>query len=259
MIRTLSHKLTALWTNGRRAERIGYTVALLAFTSGLFHLIVYAIDGGSWSGPVSWRKPVTFGLSFGIVLATIVWVSTYINIRPRARNILIGVFTAASAYEVAGITVQRWRGLPSHFNNEDPVSAVIMVGLAAGGGVLVAVVIALTVLSLRRNPDAPPSMMLSVRAGLLILVAAMASGAAMIATGVVLSDTQGVEAAYRQAGWLKPTHAATMHAVTVLPALSLLTSCMDRTETWRLTVAKLATAAYAAAAAVTIAVNLVVA
>ena len=35
-------------------------------TSGFFHLGVYALDGGSWEGPVSWRKPVVFSLSFGI-------------------------------------------------------------------------------------------------------------------------------------------------------------------------------------------------
>ena len=35
-------------------------------TSGFFHLGVYALDGGPWEGPVSWRKPVVFSLSFGI-------------------------------------------------------------------------------------------------------------------------------------------------------------------------------------------------
>lgn len=256
MIRELTNKITALWTNGRVVERIGYVVAILAFTSGLFHLIVYAIDGGPWTGPVSWRKPVTFGLSFGIVLATIVWVSTYISIGPKSRTVLVGAFTAASAIEVVGITTQQWRGLPSHFNDEDALSALIgRVGLAGGGAVLIAIVLALTVLSLRPAPQTPPSMRLAVRAGLLILVGAMASGAVMIATGATLSATESHELAYRVSGWLKPTHAVTMHAVTVLPALALLASCLKRDEAWRLRLVKLAVAAYGAAVVITVAVN----
>lgn len=257
MLSELRNKMTALWTNGRLVERIGYTVAILAFTSGLFHLVVFAVDGGPWTGPVSWRKPVTFGLSFGIVLATIVWVSTYVSMGPVLRRLLVGAFTVASAIEVAGITTQQWRGVPSHFNDTDPVSAVIgRVGLAGGGGVLIAVVVTLTVLSLRRSDTTPPSMMLAVRAGLLILVAAMASGGVMIATGAMLTASEGHEVAYELAGWLKPTHAATMHAVTVLPGLALLTSCLDRDESWRVRVSKLGVWAYVAAAAITVALNL---
>lgn len=257
MIRELTHKLTALWTNGRTVERIGYAVALAAFTSGLFHLVVFAVDGGAWAGPVSWRKPVTFGLSFGIVLATIVWVSTYITIGPRWRNVLLGAFTAASAIEVVGITTQQWRGLPSHFNDEDPLSALIgRAGLAGGGVVLIVIVVALTVLSLRPAPATAPSMLLAVRAGLVILVAAMASGGVMIATGAMLTASEGHETAYQLAGWLKPTHAATMHAVTVLPGLALLASCLDKPESWRRRIVQLAVWAYAAAAAITVAVNI---
>lgn len=257
-MRRLSSKISALWTNGRTIERIGYAVAMAAFASGLFHLVVFAVAGGSWTGPVSWRKPVTFGLSFGVVLATIVWVSTYIAMGRRLRHVLVGAFTLASAIEVAGISTQQWRGVPSHFNDTDPVSAMIMrVGLAGGGVVLTAVVVTLTVLSLRRDDAVPRSMMLAVRAGLVILVAAMASGAAMIATGVVLTATDDHAAAYQVAGWLKPTHAATMHAVTVLPGLALLASCLDRDEAWRLRVVTAGVWLYVAAAVVTAVTNLV--
>jgi hypothetical protein len=36
---------------------------------------VLVVTGGSWEGPVSWRKPMSFGLSFGVTLATIGWVA----------------------------------------------------------------------------------------------------------------------------------------------------------------------------------------
>ena len=48
-------------------------VGLVLIASGLVHLVVFAVDGGPWDGPVSWRKPVTFGLSFGVTLIAVTW------------------------------------------------------------------------------------------------------------------------------------------------------------------------------------------
>jgi hypothetical protein len=55
----------------RPIERIWYATAVVLTAAGLFHVAVYAVDGGPWQGPVSGRKPVTSGLSFGLTPATI--------------------------------------------------------------------------------------------------------------------------------------------------------------------------------------------
>lgn len=260
MIRQLTRQITTLWTNGRTAERVGYTVAAILFTSGLLHVLVYAIDGGTWTGPVSWRKPITFGTSFGIVLATITWISTQISMKDTTRRILLGAITTTSIIEVAGITTQAWRGKPSHFNTQDPLSTAIGQGALATGGVAIIITLAtLTVLSFSPAPQTQPSMRLAIRAGLLILMTAMASGAVMIATGVILTRTDSITAAYQHGGWLKPTHAVTMHAITVLPALALVLSCLDRTEAWRTRIVAIATGAYGLAVATTITVNIITA
>lgn len=68
--------LWSIWTDGRRAERAAYAIGAALIVSGLFHLAVFAVDGGPWEGPVSWRKAVTFGLSFGLTLITIAWVGS---------------------------------------------------------------------------------------------------------------------------------------------------------------------------------------
>ena len=255
MLTRLSHRILALWTQGRRVERLGYAVAAALFASGVFHLFVYGVDGGPWQGPVSWRKAVTFGLSFGITLACLVWVSSYVAMGDRVRRVLVGVFTAASVAEVAGITVQAWRRVPSHFNYEDGLSSAITGMLAAGGVVIVFAVLALTLLSLRKAPETAPSMRLAVRAGLVILMAAMVTGAVMIATGVTLVNGGDAAAAYDTAGWLKPTHAVTMHAVGVLPALAFVLGGLDLDERRRTRIVSYGVWAYALAALVTVAVN----
>jgi hypothetical protein len=231
----------------RRIERVCYVVAAILVLSGLFHLGVFAVLGGPWYGPVSWRKPVTFGLSFGLTLATVAWVSSYLRIGPRLRTVLLGVFAVDCVAEVAGITVQAWRHVPSHFNFETPANRSVSMMLAIGGGILIAVLVALAVPAFRGDPEQSPSMRLALRAGFVTLLIGLASGAAMIARGVTLVNTGHQQLAYQLGGFLKPVHAVSLHGVLVLPGLAWLLSRLDWAEARRTRTVALAVAGYAAA------------
>jgi hypothetical protein len=227
-------------------RRSCYLIAGLLVLSGLVHLGILLATHGSWSGPVSWRKPFTFGLSFGVTLATITWLSSYV----RVRAWLLWAFAAACVLEVALITVQAWRRTPSHFNLSTPLDGVFARTLAVGGAVLVGVIAVLTVSAFRRRPETAASMRLAVRAGLVILDLAMLSGAAMIAIGMTRvfgGDQQGAYAAGTQ---LKAVHGATMHAVLVLPVLAALLARVDVPEHRRVQVVWAAIGLYVVAAAV---------
>ncbi|MEU8143590.1 hypothetical protein [Nonomuraea sp. NPDC048901] len=127
--------------------RLWYVIGLLLIVSGLVHLGVLVLDGGPWDGPVSWRKPFTFGVSFGLSVLSLTWVSQFIRL--RRRNVFLGVFAAASVVEVALISVQAWRGVPSHFNMSTDVDSLIARTLAAGGFTLIAIAIFMTVSAFR--------------------------------------------------------------------------------------------------------------
>ena len=107
-------------------------VGVLLLASGLVHLAILVMTGGTWIGPLSLRKPTTFGLSFGVTLITIAWVSSFLRLGDRARAILLGVFTIACVIETALVSLQAWRGVPSHFNTETTFDALVArTGLAA--------------------------------------------------------------------------------------------------------------------------------
>ncbi|MBO2459458.1 hypothetical protein [Actinomadura violacea] len=249
--------LPGIWADGRRVERACYAVGGLLMLGGLVHLLVFAVDGGPWTGPVSWRKPVTFGLSFGLTLITIAWVSSFLELGERARRVLLGVFAADCVAEVALITLQAWRRVPSHFNMETPFDTAVSRMLAAGGAVLVVTLVALTVAAFRANPGTAPSMRLALRAGFAALMVALSSGAVMIARGVAAAQTGHQQAAYHVAAALKPAHFVTMHAVLVLPALAWLLTFTGSTEARRVRTVALATAGYGVAAAAVVAVSAV--
>ncbi|MEW2131600.1 hypothetical protein [Streptomyces sp. NPDC005435] len=233
----------------RAVERLCHATGLLLVLSGLVHLVVFAVDGGPWDGPVSWRKPVTFGLSFGVTLMAVTWVTSYVRLGARTRVVLLAVFAADCVVEVGGITLQAWRRVPSHLNMETPFDAGVSMVLAVGGGVLVVVLAVFAVASFRRRPGGPAGMALAVRSGFAILLVALASGAVMIARGVVLTRTGHQEAAYHSTAPLKPLHGVSLHAVLVLPLLAWLLSRTSASARTRWRIVATATGCYAAAVA----------
>jgi len=229
----------------RPIERACYLIGAVLIAGGLFHAAVLVTSGGTWEGPVSWRKPATFGLSFGLTLITIAWVSSYLPLRDRARRLLLTAFAAAAVVEVALITVQAWRRVPSHFNMETGVDTAISRVLAGGGGVLIVVIAALTVVSWRPMPAVPPSMRLALRSGLLALDVALLIGAVMVVTAVLDIYHGDQTAAYAVGAHWKPAHFVPMHGVLALPLLAWLLARTPLPERSRLHTVALAVAGYA--------------
>lgn len=227
-------------------KRFGYVIAALLLASSAFHLVVYLIDGGGWDGPVSWRKPILFGFSFGLTLGSLVWVSSKVRLTRRQDRWIIGVLSVASLVEVAGITVQKWRGVPSHLNfattTDGVIAATLAVTAIAG---LIPAIIAITVLAYRRL-DAPAEMRLAVRAGLAVLLLSQLAGAALIANGrsIGLPPEATDLSIFGAAGQLKVPHAVTLHALQALPILAAILAWTSWQGRARVRIVAIATAGY---------------
>ncbi|WP_406448130.1 hypothetical protein OG782_04750 [Streptomyces sp. NBC_00876] len=241
--------LVRWWRGVRPVERLCYATAVVLFGSGLVHAGVLTADGGSWEGPVSWRKAVTFGLSFGLTLLAVTWISSYLRIGVRTRAVLLGLFAADCVLEVAGITLQAWRRVPSHFNMETSFDTAVSMALAVGGGALVGILATLSVAAFTRRPGGPPGMAPALRAGFGILLIGLLSGAAMIARGVYLTRTGHQLAAYSSTAPLKPLHGVSLHAVLVLPVLARLLALTSWSARARVAAVRAAAGCYAAAVA----------
>ncbi|MER6791561.1 hypothetical protein ABT262_06475, partial [Amycolatopsis mediterranei] len=111
-------------------------------------------------------------------------------------------------------------------------------------------VIGFTAAALVEPGPAAPSLRLAVRAGLVVLLVALAAGAVMIGRGVVAARGGDPQLAYTTAGSLKPLHAVAMHAILVLPALAWILRFTGHSEAHRLRVVQTAVAADAVLTAV---------
>jgi hypothetical protein len=251
-IRAMGRSLRHSWTEGTRTERAAYVVGGVLFAGGLAHVLVLLVTGGPWTGPTSLRKAATFGLSFGLTLASVVWATHFVRVGAVARRVLLAGFTVACVLETLLVSMQAWRGVPSHFNFRTPFDAAVAMMLAFGGLVIVVLVLGFTIAAFRGAGESSPSMRLAVRYGFVVLAVAMGVGAAMIATGVPMTRTDP-RAAFETAGFLKPAHAVTMHAILVLPGLAWLLTFTAWAEPVRLRIVRLGVAGYTVLSAVVLA------
>src|SRR4029450_6559846 len=97
--------------------------------------------------------------------------------------LLLGPLAGADTYEVVWVSVQRWRGVASHFNFATSLDTRLFLAGGVAIAVTVTVIVVLTVLAFTAM-QGTPSMTLGMRAGLLILLVGQAVGGWMIQHGV---------------------------------------------------------------------------
>jgi hypothetical protein len=233
------------WRARRGYQTLLYAVGALLVLGGLFHIIVFLVRGGPWSGPLSWRKPSVFGISFGLTVGTIGWIMGFLRM-PRPVGWMLAVpLAAASVAEVFLITMQQWRGVPSHFNVALPFDEEVFQWMGNMVAV-VAVVISIVTIWSFVSLSAPPTIAWAIRIGLVLLVSGQAFGGAIIANGFNRLD-QGFTTDFNvfgSAGAMKVPHAVSMHGIQVLPFLAWLTGFTRWPERVGLAIVLAASAGY---------------
>lgn len=187
--------------------------------SGLMHLPVWAVLGGPWEGPVTWRKPILFGISGGLTSLSLGWI--WSTLPGRRGDVWLAAATAWALFvEVFLIDLQRWRGVGSHFNRDTPLDSFLFdaMGALIVGVTLVSLDLAIRLF--RHRPLLPADMLLAARAGLVLLVVSCLLG---IWVGVhgELRQEQGLDPTrLGAAGVPKFPHGVAIHAIQWLPAIA---------------------------------------
>ena len=206
------------WWHDGRAWPLAASGALLV-ASGLAHVAVWAVLGGPWEGPVTWRKPILFGISGGLTAVSMGWVWSKMPKR-RWDVPLSWLTTTALVIEVALIDLQRWRGVASHFNRATLLDSVLydLMGVLILWVTLVSADLLLR--AFRQRVAVPRDMLLAIRAGLVFLVISCLLGIWVSVNGDVRLE-QGLEPEqFGAAGVPKFPHGAVIHAIQWLPLLA---------------------------------------
>ncbi|WP_248960041.1 hypothetical protein [Sphaerisporangium perillae] len=241
--------LRVLWAEAPGYQRLPYAVGVALIAVGLAHAVIWAVVGGSASGPLSWRKPTTFGISFGMTTVTLGVVASYLPVRRWIGWPVSILLCASTSVEVAWVSLQHARGVPSHFNDMTPLDERLFTGGGVSIAVTILVIIVMTLAAFART-TAPAPMAWALRSGMVALLAAQAVGAWMIVHGLSLVEdgasplTQSMST-YGLAGAMKFAHAVPMHAIQVFGVLAWLLGFSGLTQRRQLWLVVMAIAGYA--------------
>lgn len=205
-----------------RASRVAMRFALVFALSTVVHLAVFLVDGGPWTGSVSWRKPIVFSLSFTAMLWAFGWLIDRIpRRRPGLAGSLAWVFGVSSVTEVGLISLQTWRGRPSHFNvfSSDDAFVFSLMGVAVA-------IISITLLILFMwtvfGGDREASTRWATLGGMALILAGLGLGQWIITLGTAYAENFGAvpEAVVTgEAGLVKFPHAVAFHGIQVFAVL----------------------------------------
>jgi hypothetical protein len=203
-------------------QRFLWWCGTLMLASGAVHAVVAVVDWAPWWGAVSWRKPVVFGISFGILAWSVVWVMRQLPVR-RWGRIPVGLLGGASIVEILAITVQRWRGEASHFNYRTGFDAAVW-GVMSKAIMLVALGLALLLLWSLVQFRGTPAARIAVVTGLSAMMVSGYIGYDIAALGEAAAAATGQappSIVFGAAGSAKLAHALGMHGLQVLGVLAI--------------------------------------
>ena len=191
--------------------RLLIVVGLVLCLSGFTHALIFLIERGDWEGPLSWRKPILFGLSTGVTVLSLAWL--WRHLPERWGDTLCRMLLALSLLiEVVLISVQTWRGVPSHFNHETPLDDAISAAMTA---LITLATLLIALLTWRSFGPvmAPLTQVIAIRWGMVLLLASCVIGGVIQSMGGSL---------FGKAGVLKFPHGMSIHAIQALPMLAWL-------------------------------------
>lgn len=205
----------------RHAEQVmPFAAGIIQVASGRLHVLVWLADGGSLEGPVSWRKPILFGVSAGATLLSLGWVVG--KMRRRTGDLLLtGALAAAMLVEVRLITLQQWRGVASRFNRATAFDVAV---LACIEGLIVLVTVVSAELTRRSFGPlrAAPDVALAMRGGMALLLFSWLLGFVLVAWGNHQMAAGRSPEQFGAAGVMKFPHGVPMHAIQFIPIMAWL-------------------------------------
>ncbi len=197
-----------------------FLAGAILVASGLFHLAWMWATGAAWSGPLSPRKPSLFGISGGITIWSIAWVLKQCN--PfRYDQAFSRLMAGGLLTEVGLITIQFWRGVPSHFNRATILDSAIESTMLVLIFLVTAGVAWLCWRSFCLVPMAE-ARSIAIRAGLWLLLVSCGLGFMTTILGNINIANGRSPETWGRAGVLKYPHGAALHAIQTLPMVAAL-------------------------------------
>lgn len=182
-----------------------YLVGWLLLATMVFHLVALAITGGAITGPVSLRKPATFAETGWLTAWSVALVLPALSTRQWQRHVIGTTVLLFGIGETTVMAVQAWRGVPSHYNFTTALDATLMRGGAGGLAFLFLIGMVVMLAASFRPTNAPRSLLVGVRLGVVVLLIGCVIGFVMISNmSGVFTGSFGTGFTGAQTGYVGP-------------------------------------------------------
>lgn len=239
------------WGQASSAQRVLFVAGSALCVSMVVHGVLLIMTGGSIEGPSSLRKAMTFAETGWLLAWSIGWLLPLVPLRRRERWLIVGGALQFAVAETFLMSLQVWRGVPSHYNFSTPFDTAVFYSTGVGALIIMATIAVLLRASLRPS-DLAPSLRLAIQAGSLIMLIGFAIGLLMILNfggiwqggdhflAMLTRDASGRyngPAAGMIGGDLVVLHALGVHGLQIvpLPAWLLTRTTLDERRRYRLT------------------------
>jgi hypothetical protein len=167
------------WSQSTTAQKLLFATGSALFGSMLIHGLLLILSGGSLEGPASLRKAITFAETGWLLCWSVGWLLPLLPLRRWERWLIVGGTLQFGVVETFLMSLQVWRGVPSHYNFSTPFDTAVFFSTGVGALIIVVAIVVLLRASLRPSSLAP-SLRLSIQAGSLIMLIGFVTGALMI-------------------------------------------------------------------------------
>lgn len=209
-----------------RPDVVLLAAAGVMLLGALAALVGTIVDPTQVLGVNAWLKPLKFGVSLGIYLATMAFVVAFLP--RRARPAYAWIFVLIAVVELAAVSLQAFRGRPSHHNFSTPFDAGVYVtmGIAVVVNTLAVIVLMVHLALLRSRP--PAVLHAAIQLGLLSLLLGSVVGGLMSAQRAHAVGAPDGGPGLPLVGWstragdLRVAHFLGLHGLQVVLAVGLL-------------------------------------
>ena len=144
----------------------------------LVTLLAFGMDDRVLRGVNNWSKLVKFSLSFGLRLATLLWLASLLTREAQqhlSTRLALPTASVACVIEVFYVALQSARGRASHFNFETPFESLMYYGVMVGAALIIVMATFALGVSVLRNPKPTLAMGLRLGAGRAAILCAIAT------------------------------------------------------------------------------------
>ncbi len=144
------------------------------FIASCFFLVLalagVIVDPREVLGQPVWMKSLKFAISFVFYAPTVLWMFSYVKIRPRLMRFVMDACAAALSIEIVLFVIQAVRGQAMHFNVSTPFDTALWSIMSMSIMAFYVINIIGFIIFLRQKPIADRAFMLSLRLGMALML-----------------------------------------------------------------------------------------